>query len=488
MPRHYQPFVSQIAPTLALLPRLSQLAEPGSKALAQNYTRADSFAAPMGVIAAAVVVSLAGLMPTAAPAAVAARYARTPSFISQEQPTLAMLPRIVAGVAEPAPNAQPQKYTLSNIAGPEKSLAFVAAPSAVSWTATLGAPAQPQRYAQIDVARQVQPTLAMLPRIVAGVAEPGPGCQPLKYDRGSYAAPDKFNISVPAVVFEPAWFTTDGKAEIALSYARGELSAPPIAPIVSPFTSSSWRQPDPLPMVQPRFIPADVFTMPAKALPPALVTLSHWTPTIGQNAQPLDYDRGSFIAPDKSASTAPAILFVASWAQREPLPTVPSRFTQAPSFMAPEKALAAAGATPSIAAWISTMGAPAIKSRTWPTETFSSPAKAIPAVVAPSWTSAWSPNPVRPIINRFWQPEGFNKPVFISQLPGPFVACEKSFAVVQSLAASQASVISGLAAKAGATIHSLAASRGTTISGLAAKGSATISSLGITRFEIICTD
>jgi hypothetical protein len=423
MPRHYQPFVSQIAPTLATLPNFAaELTKPAAPAIVLRYSQCN--------------------------------------LVAQVRPTLGTLPNLAADLTKPAAGA----IVL--------------------------------RYAPPDFVTQVRPTLAMLPRIVAGTADPAPNAQPLRYDVGSFCAPAKFNISVPATVFEPGWFSTDGKPEIALSYARGDIFTAPaktlppaaitlscwsptpgqnaqpldydrgsfVAPDKSGITTPAivflpgWTQPDPLPMVRPTFTLADIFTAPAKTLPPAAVTLSCWTPTPGQNAQPLDYDRGSFSAPDKFGIIAPALVLVTSWTQPEPLPISSPKFSQGQSFAAPEKVLTAAGTLPSISAWTSTDARPAIKMATTAADPFTAPGKAIPAVVAPSWIAGWTANPGRTAFNRYTQAEPFSWRIFMMALPGPFVGVERGFAMQQSLAASQAITVSGLAARGCTTLSTLSAS------------------------------
>ncbi len=361
------------------------------------------------------------------------------------------------------------------------------APALPDFTAELAKPAMPAvvlRYAQPTFVNQVFPTLAMLPRIIAGVAEPAPCAQPLRYDRGSFAAPDKFGLAAPAAVFvsswrqpEPPptvqpkyaagdvfsapaktlppaavtlshWSPTIGPAAQPQSYGRGSFAAPDKFNIITLALAfvSSWRQPEPPPTVQPKFAAGDVFSAPAKTLPPAAVTLSHWSPTIGPAAQPQSYGRGSFAAPDKFNIAAPAIVFVSSWAQPEPRPSAAPKFAQPAASAGPERSL------------------PAIASS----------------------VAAWTATQARPAVNRFWsRPEALNEPVFITLLTGPFVGVERGFAVLQSLEASQAVTLDTLAAKTDTAIQGMAAGQATTLSGLAAKGATTFSAMAASGFTII---
>jgi hypothetical protein len=350
MPRHYQPFVSQIRPTLATLPNFaSELTKPAAPAVVLKYAQPDFVNQVRPTLAALPLLASADFVPgslkaqpprflqcdiqmQANPTLAALPLLASSDFVpasqksqpqvyrvcdwtSQVRPTLAMLPRIVAGTAEPAPNAQPQKYDFGGWAAPAKfGLVTQATPTIAAWTATNGSPAMVLKYARPDFVNQVAPTLATLPVSIAGLTEIAPNAQPQEFDRGSWSAPDKFGIVSAATPTVASWTANIGAPAMVLKYTRPEF-VNQVAPTLATLPVSIAGLTEIAPGGQPQKFDRGSWSAPDKfgIVSAATPTVASWTSTIGQNAQPQEFDRGGIVGPDKLSASAAATPTVASW-------------------------------------------------------------------------------------------------------------------------------------------------------------------------------
>ncbi|HEV1992525.1 MAG TPA: hypothetical protein VGR34_06640, partial [Candidatus Dormibacteraeota bacterium] len=138
----------------------------------------------------------------------------------------------------------------------------------------------------------------------------------------SYAAPDKFGISIAAPVTIENWIGELAGPAKRFSFSAGDISAPP------------------------------------KLFPPAPVTLNHWTPTLGVNALPQPFDRGSYAAPDKFGISIAAPVTIENWIGELAGPAKRFSFSAGDTFSAPAKTLPPAPIT--LSNWFGTDGCKAV--------------------------------------------------------------------------------------------------------------------------------
>jgi hypothetical protein len=238
-------------------------------------------------------------------------------------------------------NAQPQKFAGVTFSAPDKfGLTAPATPTIAGWLATLGVLAQPQQFADPSFtdADKVLPFQPAIPTLASWTSTLGQNAQPQKF-----------------------W-----QIEIARQ-TQPTLATLPI--FLSDLTAI------PRSANAPTFAPGSTFSAPDKfGLVVAAVTfVSAWTPTLGPQAQPLDYDRGNVTGPDKANLIAPAIVFLPGWQDTDGAEAVKFTFTQTPPFAGPDKVLPFFVAPPTIAGWQSTNGQKAVPQLATPGSTFSSP-------------------------------------------------------------------------------------------------------------------
>jgi hypothetical protein len=343
MPRHFQPFVKPLLPQTAPVPI-------SDRHVAQKPWQA-----------------------------VPPRFAQGDTFTAQVRPTLATLAISAAFLAFVPPNAQPQKF------------------------------------APCDVVNQVRPTLATLPSGTATDFAPRTGqSQPPRFSAAEpFSAPPKFNLTAAATVTISAWSPTPGAEVITLVFHQDNVVAPPIAPFVSPFTSSSWRQPDPLPFVEPTFKWADLIVAPPSAPFVSPFSIDSWLPTIGQPAIKLAY-RSDIVTQGPTAPLVSPFTF-SNWRQPDPLPSVPPRYMSGDVYTAPAKNLPPAPIT--LNHWTPTIGANAVVLLYAQTAPFAVPDKfniVTPAATfLPAWTSTIGSNA---------QPQQFTDPNFVVPANAPAIS------------------------------------------------------------------
>ncbi|HEV1992425.1 MAG TPA: hypothetical protein VGR34_06135 [Candidatus Dormibacteraeota bacterium] len=280
MPRHYQSSVSPVAPASTKLPTsVAGLAEAGAPAVGGHFAQPDGFCAPAKVIPAIIAaVTMAMWTPTIAAPTVISQYQQGPSFTAPEKvlPTLAAV--ISPGWSEATLPGKTFRFSWpEGFASPPKLFP----PAAITlnhWTPTLGVNALPQPF-----------------------------------DRGSYAAPDKFGLAAPAVVLLPSWL--------------GEVG-PPAKQFV--------------------FWGGEIFTSPAKVLPPAAATLNAWLPNVAATSVSTPHlFPAALAAPEKVL--VPAATPNIAWLGQMPTVTQTPRFAAAENF-APLKVMPLAAIGPTICA------------------------------------------------------------------------------------------------------------------------------------------
>src|SRR5208337_3605892 len=100
-------------------------------------------------------------------------------------------------------------------------------PSISGWFGTDGQKSTPPNYAPSNFVNQIYPTLALLPRLIYGLAEPAPNAVVLKYALSSWDGPAKFGLVFVAPPTLAGWSPTVGQKSVVLKYASTTWDAPP---------------------------------------------------------------------------------------------------------------------------------------------------------------------------------------------------------------------------------------------------------------------
>ena len=386
--RYAQPdtIVNQVRPTLAALPapagfELDFVAWP---ARPPSYAQPEVFCGPakFALTLAPATPTVSGWTPTLAPPAQPQKFT-APHFASQVRPTLAALPLLAAADFTPGSRtAQPQDYAPCTWTTPDKAQPVTIAPL-FSWRAedpyvpksdwyTMGdtlsgvgtiagvvealaavftSPiSQPPRFSFVPLAapEKVGITAPATPTVSGWTPTVGVNAQPLRYDRGSYAAPDKFTAFVPATPTASSWTSTAASSAQPQSYDRGSFAGPDKAAAFAAATPtvSGWTSTLGAPAIVLRYAAGDIYSAPAKVLPftPVIPTIASWTSQQSGTAQPLDYDRGNFAAPDKSGFAFPVIPAVSAWTSTDARGAIKLTFTPGDQFTAPVLAVVASAA------------------------------------------------------------------------------------------------------------------------------------------------
>ncbi len=243
--------------------------------------------------------------------------------------------------------------------------------------------------------RPLRPQTAPLPISDRHVA-PMPVCAlPPHFAAGdNFTAPPKVIPAIVAAVTLAMWTPTIAQPAVAAEYQQAASFVAPekVAAAAAPVIGPGWSEAAP-PAKAVRFFFPEGFAAPDKMLPPAAIALNHWTPTLGVNAQPLEYDRGSYVAPDKFGIAAPAIVLLPSWLGEAAGPSRRFTFTAGDLLSAPSKTLPPAAIT--LNHWTSTDGVKAVAYKYSSPEAFCAPDKfgiVSPATVfLPAWLGEIAP-------------------------------------------------------------------------------------------------
>ena len=250
-------FINQIYPTLATLPRLlSNIADPGIHALPQMYAAPTWDAPPKFGLTVASLQTVAGWSGTMGEKSVVLKYAPS-DFVNQIFPTLAMLPRLLSGIADPGVHALPQMFAVSAFDAPPKfGLTIASLQTIAGLLSTIGEHAVTLKYLQSDFLNQIRPTLGTLPFLLSELTKPADPVVLLRY-----ASPD---------------------------WVSRVFSSPPLSAAVEMTPTTRPGNP-------PTFLPGDIFKAPEKVFPPA-PSIAGWTSTIGASAVQYRFSPPEFVS------------------------------------------------------------------------------------------------------------------------------------------------------------------------------------------------
>jgi len=255
----------QVYPTLATLPLFpASYTNIASNAVLLNYALTDLVRPTFPqVIAAAITV--AGWSSTTGQNAVLLKYAQ-PDVVAQVRPTLATLPLI--SWYDDRPFSTFAKFQQIETVRPIliSALPFVSwqivernlltlspdyAPSDYVSGAVVRLPllswlddrpwSSFAKYQQVEIARQVQPTLATLSILLSGLAEIPPNAQPQKFALSDYFAPPKYGLTIAAAITVAGWSPTIGQQSVVLKYAPTDF-VNQIRPTLATLPFIAWQQ------------------------------------------------------------------------------------------------------------------------------------------------------------------------------------------------------------------------------------------------------
>jgi len=282
-------YVSQFYPTLSLLPRLSQLAEPGVNAQPQKYTPPTWDAPPKFGLIVASPIQLPGWTPTTGQNAVVLRYAM-PDFVSQVRPTLATLPLL--SWYKDDPWSVFAKFQQIETVRPQ----VIITPSITGWAPTIGQGSVILNYATTAFDAPAKFSIIPAPSIAGWSPTTGQGSIVLNYALSAFDAPAKFALFVPSIT---GWTPTVGQGSVILRYAQPDFVSQ-LRPTLATLPSVGYQPYDANKSVILNYAPS-AFDAPPKfgivfVVPP---TIAAWTPTTGPNSVVLNYAPSAFDAPPK---------------------------------------------------------------------------------------------------------------------------------------------------------------------------------------------
>lgn len=295
--------------------------------------------------------SISGWLSTDGQKAVTSNYA-IPDFVSQINPTLALLP-IMSGLAE-IPWFTVGKFLAGDIfTAPDKFGQVAAAPVTISsWTPTTGVFSSNRGYARsiADVGSST-PSLSV-PTISGWLGTDGQRAVLLPYSAGIYSSPDKFGLVTVIIPTIGSWKSNTGQKSVALNYTSSDYSAPAKYDLITsavvfvsswhvdftpprtflnysriedsqlkgvalpafPPTFPEWNPDNFQNSITLRYAPVD-YSAPSKfgIIVPSPITISNWTPTIGQKSVLLNYALTDYSAPPKFGLITPSLITIAGW-------------------------------------------------------------------------------------------------------------------------------------------------------------------------------
>lgn len=350
-------FVSQLFPTLALLPRLlSDITAIGVSAQPQKFEISRWDAPPkFGLVVSA--ASFISAWKPETPPSVFLQYSRIED--SQLKATISPIffPTLLGWLPDVVANAQPQRYTPTAWEAPPKfGLVATVTPTIAGWLSTIGQNSILLKYALPDFVNQINPTLAALPLFPAELTKSGNLAVLLKYALPAWEAPPKFGLTAVVAPTLAGWSPTPGQNAVLLKYAPSDFINqifPTLATL--PLLSSELTKPADLAVLL-RYA-AGAFDAPAKFGLVAPPSLSGFLATEGLKAIQLQYALGAFDAPAKFGLVASPSL--SGFLPTEGLRAVQLQYALG-AFDAPPKFGLVAVVPPTLAAWTATIGQNAV--------------------------------------------------------------------------------------------------------------------------------
>jgi hypothetical protein len=267
-------------------------------------------------------VTLSEWLPTEGIKAQPLDYAR-PDFVAPDKfgLTAPATPTIAGWASTTGVNAQPQDYARTDFVGPDKFgiTGAPATPTIAGWASTSGEVARTLVYVRAQDSPLKGAVIPLSVTLPGWLFEAPPGARQLIFSRGDahsspvatipatiapvtlanwtptaaqvavilrhtqaleFAAPDKFGILVAASPTIGSWLATIGEIARQLGYSRPDAAAPAkVLPSLESITLDKWNPAAAAPLYRALFTKFAELGMPAKALPPAPITLAQWLTT-----------------------------------------------------------------------------------------------------------------------------------------------------------------------------------------------------------------
>jgi hypothetical protein len=350
MPFHFQPFVGQIAPTLATLPNLSSdLSKPAAPAVVLTYTR--------------------------------------PDYVNQIRPTLSTIAGGAAiGLSLDSRSSNPPRFSVPEqfSAPPKFGLIVAAAPTPDSWTSTLGQKSVILNYTAPDFVKPVLPLGFVQP--VFSWMSPLSTYSGVRKSYARSVADTGVNVN-PATITLIHWTPTIGSNAVVLNYARADQFVAPtrFGLIVAATVFLPSRHSDPPPTYVGTFASTDFVNQVAPPLPVTIGIV--WLPTTGVFTNSRSYAR-------QVANVGMGVKFsptinVAGWTGTDGRNAVVLNYSDGDIFTSPDKFGQIVVVPPTIAGWLGTIGQNAVVNN-FVNSLWNAPDKFNLVTISPATISGWT--------------------------------------------------------------------------------------------------